>query len=140
MQSSPSLDKVPLFAGLDSKQLEVLSKMAHPRSFGAGETVVQQGEQGIGLFVIQSGEVEVLQKRGADETRIRTMGSGESFGEIGLLTDYPRTATIRTTKPTECVAISALSFREAMQKSPDMALHMLKTVAGWLVEAEARTH
>jgi len=139
MQQSHSLDKVPLFAGLDSKHLDVLSKMTHPRSFRAGENIVQQGEQGIGLYVIQSGKVEVVQKRDGGEGHLRAMGPGECFGEIGLLTDYPRTATVRATEPTECLVITAWNFRASLQESPDMARQLLGTVAGWLVEAEART-
>ena len=138
MQQQPALDKVPLFEGLEAKHLAVLGKMVQPRQYKDGETIVQQGEGGIGLYVIQSGEVEVTQKQGANENRLRTMGPGESFGEIALLTDHPRTATVKALQPTACWVMSAWEFRSALQESPEMALRMLKTVAQRLIEAEER--
>ncbi|HEY3115161.1 MAG TPA: cyclic nucleotide-binding domain-containing protein [Chloroflexota bacterium] len=138
MQQQPALDKVPLFEGLEAKHLAVLGKMVQPRQYKDGETIVQQGEGGIGLYVIQSGEVEVTQKHGDAESRIRTMGPGESFGEIALLTDQPRSATVRALQPTACWVMSAWEFRSALQESPEMALRLLKTVAQRLIEAEER--
>lgn len=139
MEQQPALNKVPLFEGLEEKHLTVLGKMVQPRHYKDGETIVQQGEGGIGLYVIQSGEVEVTQKQGATEARIRTMGPGESFGEIALLTDQPRTATVRALQPTACWVMSAWEFRSALQESPEMAVRLLKTVAQRLIEAEERT-
>ncbi len=118
--------------------MEVLGKMVRPRQYKDGETIVQQGEGGVGLYVIQLGEVEVTQRQGNHEARLRTMGPGECFGEIALLTDHPRTATVRAVQPTACWVMSAWEFRSALQESPEMAVRMLKTVAQRLIEAEDR--
>ena len=138
MQQQPALEKVPLFEGLEAKHLATLGKMVQPRQYKEGEAIVQQGDGAVGLFVIQSGEVEVTQKQGASETRLRTMGPGESFGEIALLTDHPRTATVRALKPTACWVMSAWEFRSALQESPEMAVRLVKTLAQRLIEAEER--
>lgn len=139
MQNQPALDKVPLFEGLEAKHLAVLGKMVQPRQYKGGEAIVQQGEGGIGLYVIQSGEVEVTQKKGSSEARLRTMGPGECFGEIALLTDQPRSATVRALQPTACWVMAAWEFRSALQESPEMAVRLLKTLAQRLVEAEERS-
>ena len=138
MNAEELLRKVPLFQGLDKKHLGMLAKTAHERSFPAGQAIVQEGESGIGLFVVGSGQVEVVQQRGGQETRLRTLGPGAVFGELGLLTDHPRTATVRATEPTSCLVVTSWNFRALLDESPIIAKEMLGTVAKWLVEAEDR--
>lgn len=140
MDADQLLQSVPLFQGLDKKHLAVLAKLCHERSFGPGDAIVNEGESGIGLFVVGSGRVEVVQKRGADEQQLRTMAAGEVFGEIGLLTDHPRTASVRALEPTTCLVMTAWSFQEALDGSPEIAKALLKTVAQWLVETEDRAN
>lgn len=138
MDATQVLQSVPLFGGLGNKDIDTLGKMAHERTFGAGDSIVKEGEQGIGLYAIVSGEVEVLQGAGGAQQRLRTMGAGEVFGEMALLLDRTRTATVRATKPTECLVVTSISFREALEKSPDMARQLLQNIAGRLAEAEDR--
>jgi CRP-like cAMP-binding protein len=138
MDADQLLQSVPLFQGLDKKHLASLAKLCHERSFGQGEAIVTEGESGIGLFILGSGRVEVLQKRGAEEQRLRTMGAGEVFGEIGLLTDHPRTASVRAVEPATCLVLTAWSFQEALDASPEIAKPLLKNMAQWLVETEDR--
>ena len=138
MDAEALLRNVPLFRGLDSKHLGRLAKACHERSFPAGEVIVQEGQEGIGLFIIGSGRVEVVQLRSGGEQQLRTMGSGEVFGEIGLLADHPRTATVRATEPATCMVLTVWSFKDAVDESPEIAKHLLKTVAQWLVEVEDR--
>ena len=138
MDATQVLQSVPLFSGLKTRDIDMLGKMAHERKFVAGDAIVSEGEAGIGLYAIVSGEVEVLQKVGGAEQRLRTMGAGEVFGEMALLLDRPRTASVRATKPTECLAVSSISFREALDRSPDMARQLLQNMAQRLAEAEDR--
>ena len=134
MDAREVLGTVPLFKGIDSKHLDVLAKMAHDRSFAAGAPIVTQGEPGIAMFAIVSGSVDVVQ----GQEKLRTMGPGEVFGEISLLTDRPRTATVKATTPTECLVLTNVNIREALHSSPEMATHLLKTVAEMLIDAEGR--
>lgn len=138
MDAAEVFQQVPLFRGLAKKEIDQLARMAHERSFPSGTDIVKEGDAGIGLFAIVSGQVEVLQKRGGSEQSIRTMGPGQVFGEVGLLTDHPRTATVRATSPTDCLVLSVIDFRGSLTSSPDMAKQLLGTVAQWLVEAEDR--
>lgn len=138
MDANQLLQNVSLFQGLDKKHLAVLAKLCHERSFGPGEAIVNEGESGIGLFILGSGRVEVLQKRGADEQQLRTMAAGEVFGELGLLTDHARTASVRALEPTTCLVMTAWSFQGALDQSAEIAKPLLKTVARWLVETEDR--
>src|SRR5688572_13781809 len=108
MNATQVLQSVPLFSGLGNKDIDTLGKMAHERKFAAGDPIVSEGEQGIGLYSIVSGEVEVLQGSGAAQQHLRAMGAGEVFGEMALLLDRPRTATVRATQPTECLVVTSI--------------------------------
>src|SRR5439155_13163522 len=91
------LSSVRLFRGLDRKYVSQIAKSAHTRSYAPGEVIVSEGEGGIGLYVISSGEVEVYQTRDGRERQLRTMQAGEVFGQLALLTEHPRTASVRAT-------------------------------------------
>lgn len=99
-----------IFAPLPIATVERLSHDLAPLEFDAGREVIVQGEHGDRFFVIESGQVEVFEN---GEFR-RTEGPGESFGEIALLHDVPRTATVRTTEPTRLLALEREQFLTAV--------------------------
>ncbi len=99
-----------IFAPLPIATVERLSHDLTPIEFGAGEEVIVQGDHGDRFFVIESGKVEVFEN---GEFR-RHEGPGESFGEIALLHDVPRTATVRTTEPTRLLALEREQFLTAV--------------------------
>ncbi len=99
-----------IFAPLPIATVERLSHDLAPVEFGAGEEVIVQGEHGDRFFVIETGKVEVFEN---GEFR-RHEGPGESFGEIALLHDVPRTATVRTTEPTRLLALEREQFLTAV--------------------------
>ena len=132
------LGNVRIFRGLDRKYLTLIAKSAHARSYAPGEVIVTEGEDGVGLYAISSGEVEVYQARDGQERKLRTMSPGEVFGQLALLTDHPRTASVRAVSSTECLVFTAWSFRAMLAESPEIATHLLGTLAQWLVEAEDR--
>ena len=138
MDAQELVQSVPLFHALDKQHVATLAKFCHERSFASGDVIVREGESGIGLYIIGSGQVEVTQQRGGRDEHLRTMGAGEVFGEIGLLADHPRTATVRATGPTTCLVLTSISFNDALDGSPEIAGQVLRTVARWLVEAEDR--
>ncbi|HEU4737925.1 MAG TPA: MFS transporter [Solirubrobacterales bacterium] len=99
-----------IFAPLPIATVERLSHDLEPVEFGAGEEVIVQGEHGDRFFVIETGKVEVFEN---GEFR-RHEGPGESFGEIALLHDVPRTATVRTVEPTRLLALEREQFLTAV--------------------------
>jgi NADH dehydrogenase len=84
--------------------------------FEAGQSVFEQGDLPDRLYVIRKGEVEVIR----DGARIATLGSGESFGEMALLTGRPRNATVRATQPTDCIAVSRGDVAKLLASFPEL--------------------
>lgn len=89
--------------------------------FEAGETVIQQGDFGDKLYIIHSGEVEVLRETpGAAPARLATLGAGEYFGEMALLTDAPRQATVRSLTPLDVMVVGRTDFLALIQSFPQL--------------------
>lgn len=128
-----------LFRDLKPKELEHLERVARPRHFEPGATVVQQGKSGLALFVILSGRLRVTQRvDGGRERELRTMGPGEAVGELTLLTGQPRSATVTAVEPTDCLALHRLDFLAELRAHPEVALRLLETLGQRLLEAEHR--
>jgi hypothetical protein len=100
------LRALSIFAPLPAPTLEALAFRLEPVAVPAGETVFEQGQPGDRFFIIASGRVEVL----VDGHRVRVQGPGEAFGEIALLRDVPRTATVRALEPLELLALGREDF------------------------------
>jgi MFS family permease len=100
----------PIFAPLPVATLERLGHALQPVEASAGDRIIEEGDHGDRFFVIDSGEVEVLE---GDVSR-RRQGPGTSFGEIALLHDVPRTATVRALEPTRLLALERESFLKAV--------------------------
>lgn len=127
---------VTLFRDFDQKHLDMVRKLVHERSYPAGEAIIRQGEPGIGVYIIRSGRVEVLKEIGGREEHVATLGPGELFGEISLLTDRPRTATVKALEATECLVLTAWNFRALLDEAPDLAKQLLFTLAQRLVDTD----
>lgn len=137
-ETTESLKNIPLFQGLDHRHLGVIARTAFERSFQPGDTIVKQGEPGLGMYMIRSGEVEVIHRRGDHEERLATLGKGDVFGELALLTDFPRSASVCATEPTTCLVPTAWNVRAELEQSAEMANYLLKVVARRLAELEQR--
>jgi CRP/FNR family cyclic AMP-dependent transcriptional regulator len=129
-----SLSRVPLFAALDEKDRNQLAERLSERRFSEGETITEQGKSGIGFFVIEEGDATV--SIGGDI--VRTLGPGDWFGEIALIDDGPRSATIVAGTDLRCRGLTAWEFRPFVQEHPEVAWPLLETLAARLREAEAR--
>ena len=137
--SGAILGKMELFRGIGERELGRLEKLARQRTYEPGQMIVEEGTSGIALFVITSGKVKVTQRTAeGGEREIRTMGPGDSFGEMALFNSRPRSATISAVEPTECLAIHQFDFLDELRKSPEIAVRLLDTLSQRLIDAERR--
>lgn len=123
--STDTLRRVPLFSGLDDKELQSIAASMHERTFKAGQTVVEEGATGAGFFVVESGQAEVSvggEARG-------TVGPGDHFGEIALLTGSSRTATIVATTDLHCYGLTSWDFKPLVEGNPAIAWKLLQSLA-----------
>lgn len=113
------LRRSPLFEMLSDAELGVLAELSRQRRFGPGEVVFREGDAGDALFVLASGEVEVVAGRDAKERLIAVLGPTASFGEMSLIDREVRSATVRARS--ECVALqlSAENFTAFRKRSRD---------------------
>jgi len=124
------LARVPLFSGLKKRQVEWLARRFVPREYAAGEAIVTQGKGGEGFFIVESGAAEAIRER-ADGTRVvvNTFGPTGFFGELALLDDGPRTASVIATEATQCLALTRWDFLAVLKEDVDMAVTMLEELA-----------
>ena len=139
MEREQLLEKVPIFSGLDRKHIKQLSRIMVPRTFKTGDVIIKEGDQGAGVFVVTSGKVEVV--RGASGGKLQvlnTLGPGEFFGEMALFEGFPRSATVRCLKDTECLAMTRWDFRAELNSHAEIAIVVIEAMARRLRETDAR--
>lgn len=129
--STDQLKNVPLFAGLGDKELKSIADSMSERTFDAGSAVTEEGKSGIGFFVIQDGSATVS----VDGNEVRKLGAGDYFGEIALMTNSPRTATIVADTDLHCSGLTAWDFRALIEGNPAMSVTLLETLAQRLADA-----
>lgn len=128
-----TLERVPLFADLDRKEVAEVARLFKERRFPAGETVIKEGSGGAAFFLIDSGEALVT--IGGKEQR--TLQPGDHFGEIALIDEGTRTATITATTDLGCYGLTLWEFRPLVESNGKIAWKLLQSVARMLREAEA---
>ena len=119
------IGKAPLFAGLGKQQLARVASIADEIDLPEGKALTRQGERGREFFILLEGEVEVRR----NGRKLSTRRSGEFFGEIALLSDIPRTATVTATTPVRALVIRDREFRALVEQMPSIALSVLSAVA-----------
>lgn len=131
-----ALKLVPLFAELGPRELELLARQMHERRFSEGSAVTTEGDTGAGFFVIVEGEAEV--NVGGDHKA--TIGPGDYFGEIALIDDGVRSATIMAVTDLLCYGMTPWEFRPFVEEHPQVAWTLLQTIARRLREEQAHHH
>jgi CRP/FNR family cyclic AMP-dependent transcriptional regulator len=119
------LQRVPLFSDLDRKELDRIAASMKERTFSAGETVTAEGSSGVGFFVIESGSAKVT-VGGQDR---RTLGPGDYFGEVALLNESARTATITAESDLKCYGLTSWEFRPLVETQPSIAWKLLQAMS-----------
>ena len=120
---------VPLFKSLKRNQLETLAKQASTQTFEAGQEIVLS-PAAVGLFILVSGEAQVVHMQpDGTQTTVNVLGPTDFFGELALLTEGPRTASVVATEPTQCLVLTHWTFFSVLRKDADMAVAVLEELA-----------
>ena len=127
-----ALRRVQLFAELDQAELEQIARLFKERRFSQGETVVREGSGGAAFYLIESGEAEVS----VGGTARPTLRQGDYFGEIALIDEGPRSATITATSDLVCYGLTFWDFRPLVQESGPLGWKLLQAMVQKLRAAE----
>jgi CRP/FNR family transcriptional regulator, cyclic AMP receptor protein len=130
------VQKVPLFSDLSKQELQGLASSMKERTFQPGDTIASEGQSGIGFFLIEEGEATVT--IGGEERA--TLKGGDHFGEIALIDDGARTATVTAKTPLKVYGITAWEFRPMVEANAGLAWKLLREMAKRLRDAELRAH
>lgn len=124
------LHKVTLFNGLNNRQYEHIAKRMVERSYAAGQAIVNQGQGGEGFFIIVSGKAEALRERSDGvKVNVNNFGPTDYFGELALLDDGLRTASVMALEPTTCLVLTRWDFLTALREDVEMSILILQELA-----------
>lgn len=126
------LGHLPLFAHLGRRDLEALAAQCEEVDVAAGKVLAEQGRSGSEFFMLVDGAVSVER----DGEHLRDLGPGDSFGELALLANIPRTATVTTTRPSRLIVLGAREFASLRLDHPEIETRLLRTVAERLASLE----
>jgi CRP/FNR family transcriptional regulator, cyclic AMP receptor protein len=119
------IKKVPLFAGCSKGELEQIAQIADEIDLNEGKEMTRQGSRGREFFVLLEGEADVTK----DGQSINKLGAGDFFGEIALVSDSPRTATVTATSPVRALVITDRSFKRLLEEQPEIQNKVLLALA-----------
>jgi CRP/FNR family transcriptional regulator len=119
------LRRIDLFEEMKDKDLERLAKSFRESRFGAGEVIAQEGKRGVGFFVIAEGTVRY--SVGGDD--VGTGSTGDYFGEVALIDDGPRTATVTAETAVNAWGLTSWEFRPLVEDNADIAWELLQKMA-----------
>ena len=129
MDDAVILSRVGLFSLMKKKDLRRIAKLAKHHSYKKGEIIVRQGARDGRLFIVISGEVEVIKDLGSGaEKHLRVLRSDNYFGEMALIDDHVRTASVVAKDETEVLSLYQWNIREEIQKYPSIAIELLQTL------------
>ncbi len=119
------LRRIPLFNGFNGRQIERLGMLADEVFVPEDKVLMREGDSGSDMMVIVSGQVAVDRKG----TRVNTLGPGDFFGEIALVDDAPRTATVTTVGPVRLLVVGHREFHAMMEEFPEIATQVMHALA-----------
>jgi CRP-like cAMP-binding protein len=120
-----ALSRVPLFSGISDESMARLAAVTGEQDFDAGHFIVLQGQVGTGLYVILDGSVRV--ERGSEELAV--LGPGDFFGELSVIDQQPRSASVQAVEPTRCLALASWDLLDLLEKDPKLSLNLIRALA-----------
>jgi hypothetical protein len=127
-----AVNEIPLFAGLDPEQIDQVARLFKERRFAAGDTVIREGSGGAAFFLIDSGEA-IVTVHGEERARL---GAGDSFGELAMIDEGARSATITASTGLVCWGLTYWDFRPLVENNGAIGWNLLQTLAKRLRAAE----
>lgn len=128
------LARVPIFGNCTADEVSAITAVAQESFFQPGQIIVTQGTPGQAFYLILAGRVEILR----DGTSLGAFGPGDFFGEMSLLDQAPRSATIRAIEQTQCLMLSSWDFKALLEKYPSIAVKLLEVLSRRLRVADER--
>lgn len=128
---------VPMFTELSDDEVDELWHSADRVTAAPGEVIIEEGAPGDRLYIVLSGSLEVTKREGGRDIVLATRRPGEVLGEMSLLEQAPRTASVRATEASALLAIGPEAFRQLLERRPGAATTLLRTVVGRLRSTEA---
>jgi CRP/FNR family cyclic AMP-dependent transcriptional regulator len=127
VNAEQTLASVPLFSSLDKRTLNRLEEQGTRRVYAGGEPIIRQGNPASALYVIVRGKVRV-HEGGEDGQTIGQLHPGDFFGELALIEDHPRTASVTAVDETECVLFVTWEFTALLKEFPAMAVPIMNAL------------
>ena len=122
-EAADLLKRVPLFSDLERREIDQIASAMRQRTFSAGQQIAVEGQSGVGFFVIEDGEAKVTVH--GDE--VRRLGPGDYFGEVALITQGPRTATVTADTDLRTYGMTFWEFRPLVEETPSLAWKLLQS-------------
>ena len=134
------LRRLPLFAGMSDADLDNLYRMSTPLTLPPGHLLIEEGTPGDALYILIAGELEVTKRSGTHDVKLDVRRPGEVIGEMSLLDNAPRAASVRTLTESQVVKMSKETFEHVLSTSPSAAMAILRTVTTRLRQNESLLH
>lgn len=132
MELQQQLASVPLLAGLQDRVRRRLADIGKRRTYAAEEAIVKEGSTGTALYIVLSGRARV--ERGGES--LGQLSAGDFFGELALIEEHPRSATVVATVETECLLFPAWEFTALIEEHPEVAVPIMRTLISRLHRRE----
>jgi CRP/FNR family cyclic AMP-dependent transcriptional regulator len=123
------LQRIPLFQNVEASKLKLLAFTSERVAFEAGHVLFNEGDMGDAAYIIMEGEAEVSVRSPAGPVVVATLGRNAFVGEIAILCDVPRTATVRARQRLVCLRISKELFLRLINEFPQMAVSVVRELA-----------
>jgi CRP/FNR family cyclic AMP-dependent transcriptional regulator len=124
-EKATALGRVPLFEGISQESMARLAEVAGEVEFPAGQYIVRQGQVGSGLYVVLDGSVRVV--RGS--TELARLGPGEFIGELSVIDQQPRMASVEAVDDTRLLAVASWDLLELLERDPALSLNLIRGLA-----------
>jgi len=150
-ETALALRQVPVFSGLSRKELREIENIIHQREYHAGEAIFQQGDPGLGMYIIIQGQVQIVNNQDPDNLVVYSeLSDGDFFGDLALVDDADRSATALATTETRLIAFFRPEMKDILTRFPSLGNKILMNLAkvtarrlrktnDLLIEAQQRT-